>query len=210
MATQKVIRGPVFLSTYPSFGRSLTTPLMRLRPLQGPTRHGPPTHDHAVTLDGYLAFGGPKGPPRARSPEQGFREPDRPVGPSRPQPPRRGPRCRRRRLSWSLLPLRRLSPGESTPPRLASPGTFRPQGFSPSRRLAPRLDVRPCFMPETPMGFRPSGVSPHRQVPMTRRLGIAFLTFLLRVNLSSTRGVRSCTPRRASQTFAVSKALLRR
>jgi hypothetical protein len=59
----------------------------------------------------------------------------------------------RRQLSWSSFPLRRLSPDESTPPRLASPGTFRPQGLVPSRRLAPRLNVRPCFMPETPMGF---------------------------------------------------------
>jgi hypothetical protein len=58
-----------------------------------------------------------------------------------------------RQLSWSSFPLRRLSPGESTPPRLASPGTFRPQGFAPSRRFAPRLNARPCFMPETPMGF---------------------------------------------------------
>jgi hypothetical protein len=51
------------------------------------------------------------------------------------------------------LPLRRLSSGESTPPRLASPGTFRPQGFTPSRRLSPRPNARPCFVPETPMGF---------------------------------------------------------
>jgi hypothetical protein len=61
--------------------------------------------------------------------------------------------CRCWQLSWSFLPLRRLSPGESTPPRFASPGTFRPQGFAPSRRLTPRPNARPCFMPETPMGF---------------------------------------------------------
>jgi hypothetical protein len=105
-----------FPSTNPSRGRSFATPLMRLRPLQGSTRHGLPTPSVSYT---------PKG-------EQNTA-------------------CRQ--LSWSSLPLRRLSPGESTPPRLASPGTFRPQGFSPSRRIAPRPNVRPCFMPETPMGF---------------------------------------------------------
>jgi len=57
-----------------------------------------------------------------------------------------------------------MSPGESTPPRLASPGTFRPQGFAPSRRFSPRLNARPYFMPETPMGFRSPGAFPHRQV----------------------------------------------
>jgi hypothetical protein len=70
-----------------------------------------------------------------------------------------------RLLSWSSSPLRRLSSGESTAPRFTSPGTFRQQGFSPSRRLAPRLNVRPCFMPVTPMGFRSPGISPHSQVP---------------------------------------------
>jgi hypothetical protein len=74
------------------------------------------------------------------------------------------PSCCCWQLSWSFLPLRRLSSGESTPPRLASPGTFRPQGFAPSRRIPPRLNARPCFMPETPMGFRSPGGFPHRQV----------------------------------------------
>jgi hypothetical protein len=55
-------------------------------------------------------------------------------------------------LSWSFLPLRRLSTSESTPPRLATPGTFRPQGFSPSRRLAPRPHLQPCFRLVTPLG----------------------------------------------------------
>lgn len=68
-----------------------------------------------------------------------------------------------------FLPLRRLSPSESTPRRFATPTTFRPQGFSPSRRLAPRSDARPCFMPVTPMGFRSPGVFPRCQVPPARR-----------------------------------------
>jgi hypothetical protein len=113
-------------ATCPPIGRSLTTPLMRLRPLQGPTRHGPPTHGHSAAPRGHRAF--PTSPKGCRG-------------------------CRCWQLSWSFLPLRRLSPGESTPPRLASPGTFRPQGFTPSRRLPPRLNARPCFMPETSMGF---------------------------------------------------------
>jgi hypothetical protein len=57
------------------------------------------------------------------------------------------------RLSWSFFPLRRMSLSESTPLRFAKPDTFRPQGFSPSRRVTPRPDVRPCFMPVAPMGF---------------------------------------------------------
>jgi hypothetical protein len=63
-----------------------------------------------------------------------------------------------------FLPLRRMSPSESTPRRLATPATFRPQGFSPSRRIPPRSDARPCFMPVTPMGFRSPGAFPHCQV----------------------------------------------
>lgn len=78
----------MFQSTYPSIGRSLTTPLMRLRPLQGPTRHGPPTRDHPVACKvtsrpvvprDHLALGNPKG----------HREPDHPEGSPGAQPPRR-------------------------------------------------------------------------------------------------------------------------
>jgi hypothetical protein len=68
-------------------------------------------------------------------------------------------------LSWSFVPLRRLSLSKSTQPRFATPSTFRPQGFSPSRRFPPRSDVRPCFVPVTPMGFRSPGGFPHCQVP---------------------------------------------
>jgi hypothetical protein len=56
-------------------------------------------------------------------------------------------------LSGSFAPLRRLCPSESTPPRVTSPGTFRPQGFTPSRRITPRPNARPYFMPVTPVGF---------------------------------------------------------
>jgi hypothetical protein len=56
-------------------------------------------------------------------------------------------------LSWSSAPLRRLSTSESTPPRFATPGTFRPQGFSPSRRVTPRPHLQPYFRLVTPLGF---------------------------------------------------------
>ena len=104
---------------------------------------------------GCLTLGHPGRVTESPISPKGYREPSRPEG---------LPSCRCWQLSWSFLPLRRLSSGESTPPRLASPGTFRPQGFSPSRRITPRLNARPCFMPETPMGFRSPGGFPHRQV----------------------------------------------
>jgi hypothetical protein len=46
----------------------------------------------------------------------------------------------------------------STP--VSRPGTFHPQGFSPSRRFTPRPNVRPCFVPVTSMGFALQGFSP--------------------------------------------------
>lgn len=98
-----------------------------------------------------------------------------------------------RRLSWSSSPLRRLSPGESTPPRLAIPSTFRPQGFTPSRRISPRPDVRPYFRPVTPMGFRSSGTFPRCQAPrlVTARLP-SWRLLLARCyyNYNNKRGVR--------------------
>jgi hypothetical protein len=39
------------------------------------------------------------------------------------------------------------------------PATFRPQGFSPSRRLTPRSPLRPCFMPQPRPGFTLQGFS---------------------------------------------------
>jgi len=47
-------------------------------------------------------------------------------------------------LSSESSPLRRVPCG-SCAPGLASPGSFRPQGFSPSRRLAPRLTCPALF-----------------------------------------------------------------
>lgn len=81
-----------------------------------------------------------------------------------------------------FLPLRRLSPSESTPRRIATPATFRPQGFSPSRRFPPRSGVWPYFMPVTSLGLNPSGISPRYQVPHAHRAGNALMTFFLRTS----------------------------
>jgi hypothetical protein len=140
--------------------RSLVAPLMWLRPLQGTTQQGPLVHPM------------PSGPPNiepSHSPRRAFVLAARVTS----NPQKEGSRFLQRRtverwasqqLSWSSVPLRRLSPSESTQPRFTSPGTFRPQSFSLSRRISPRSDARPCFMPVTPMGFSPSGVFPHNQV----------------------------------------------
>lgn len=40
------------------------------------------------------------------------------------------------------------------------PVTLRPQGFSPSRRLAPRTTCRACFIPVPLLGFTPRGFVP--------------------------------------------------
>jgi hypothetical protein len=45
---------------------------------------------------------------------------------------------------------------------VASPDTFRLQGFSPSCRLASSRTFRPCFMPVPLMGFTFRAFSPHR------------------------------------------------
>jgi hypothetical protein len=68
-------------------------------------------------------------------------------------PLRRATKATQSATLMEFLPLRRISPSESTPRRLATPTTFRPQGFAPSRRLTPRSNAQPCFMPVTPMGF---------------------------------------------------------
>jgi hypothetical protein len=119
-------------------------------------------------------------------------------------------RTAHRQPSWSFPPLRRFNLSESTVPRFASPGPFRPQGFSPSRRITPRPDVRPYFRPVAPLGFRSSGVYPHRQVPRTRRLTElpSWRLFLFSPNLGlRARGVcRRCLER--AQTFFAFRALL--
>jgi hypothetical protein len=57
-----------------------------------------------------------------------------------------------------FFPLRRLLATRShIPPAVpVAPVTLRPQGFSPSRRLAPLVAFRACSIPVPPMGFCPS------------------------------------------------------
>jgi hypothetical protein len=86
-----------------------------------------------------------------------------------------------------LCPYDVRARASSLHPGLPTPGTFRPQGFSPSRRFPPRSDVQPCFMPVTPLGFYPSGTSPRCQVPNARRAGNTLLAFLLRIGRFATR-----------------------
>jgi len=160
---------------------------------------------------GFLASGRPEGLPRARSPEQGFREPDHPEGPPGAQLPRRAAGLP---LSATLMEF--PSPSTHEPRRVHSTPVCL-TGYVPSAGfLTLSTD---SSSPERPALFHagnahgvfcPSGVFPHRQVPTTRRLGIALLTFLHRANDSSMRGVRQFTPKRASRTFAASRALLRR
>jgi hypothetical protein len=89
----------------------------------------------------------------------------------------------RQQLSWSFLSLRRMNPSESTPPRFASPGTFRPQGFAPSRRFAPRSDLRSCFIPVTSLGFLPFRDFPSPSGPGARHPVDTLLALLLRIPL---------------------------
>jgi hypothetical protein len=96
-------------------------------------------------------------------------------------------RIRSQHLPWSSSPLRRLSPGESTYLRFTSPDTFRPQGFSPSRRFTPRPDLPALFQTGNALGVRSSGAFPYCQ-----------LLRLITDNLPSWR-FSSCPPRTIEQ-----------
>ena len=56
-----------------------------------------------------------------------------------------------------FFPLRRISAAKShtTPADPTPPVELRPQGFAPSRRLAPLATSRACSIPVPSMGFRP-------------------------------------------------------
>jgi hypothetical protein len=71
------------------------------------------------------------------------------------------PRGLRAAPSLRFLPSSRHHDRASTIREHPKPALFRPQGFSPSRRFAPRCRLRPCFMPQPRPGFSstwPSGV----------------------------------------------------
>jgi hypothetical protein len=104
-----------------------------------------------------------------------------------------------------FLPLRRLSPSESTPRRLATPTTFRPQGFAPSRRLFPRSNARPCFMPVTSMGFHSPGAFPRCQVHPARHPMDYPLDVLSSALLSKLRNVEApASPQTQSRAYVTS------
>jgi hypothetical protein len=63
-----------------------------------------------------------------------------------------------------FLPLQRLRSWKPGRPGLASSGTFRPQGFSPSRRFPSSRTFRPCFMPVTLLGFSLQGLFPSQSL----------------------------------------------
>jgi len=130
-----------------------------------------------------------------------------PSGYDPPGPPARRPapgRTTSRQLSWSFWPLRRLSLSESTCPRFASPGTFRPQSFSPSRRLAPRPDVRPSFRSVTPLGFWLSRVFPPLPGPTGLSPGgITLLAFFPLCAQPRTLGSRRLPSNRPFAAFRV-------
>jgi hypothetical protein len=76
------------------------------------------------------------------------------------------PGGRGRQLSWSLLPLRRLSPSESTPPRFANTGYVPSTGFLTLSTAFSSLERPALFHADSAHGVRPTGSSPHCQVPL--------------------------------------------
>jgi hypothetical protein len=133
---------------------------MWLRPLQGTTQQGPLVHPMLSSSPNIEPSHSPKESFRARR-QSHLKSSEKD---SQILQKRTVERWAFQQLSWSSVPLRRLSPSESTYPRFTSPGTFRPQSFALSRRIAPRSDARPYFMPVTPMGFCSPRVFPHNQV----------------------------------------------
>lgn len=103
---------------------------------------------------------------------------------------------RNRLLSWSFVPLRRISPGESTPPRFANTGYVPSTGF-PTLSTAYSSPERPAlFQTGSARGVRPPGVFPRCQVPQLVTAELPSWRFFLR-NAYVMRAVR----RRASWNF---------
>jgi len=129
-------------------------------------------------------------------------------------PLRRSAKSPRLATLMEFFPLRRVSPSESTPRRHATPTTFRPQGFSPSRRFSPRSNARPCFMPVTSMGFHSPGVFPHCQVhPARHRVdyppGVSPPHCTVNSAMLGRPPLRKPNQELTSRAFVASRALLR-
>lgn len=69
----------------------------------------------------------------------------------------------------------------ANPPASCHPRALHPQGFSPSRRVAPHRHAQLCFKLETPLGFCSPGGFPHRQVRAARHFPDALLAFAPRI-----------------------------
>jgi len=72
--------------------------------------------------------------------------------PGRPKPAKSSARGVRRPSWVSRVPAAHAFPKSPVHPEVPPPGTFRPQGLSPSRRFAPLRAVRACLIPLTPLG----------------------------------------------------------
>jgi hypothetical protein len=99
----------------------------------------------------------PKGPKTSRRRDSFWH-------PKAPRCPKAPPGPLGKRLSWGPAPSSRSN--KSKPLASDAPitsDTVRPQVFSTSRRLNPRLAPRPCFMPLTRSGVYPPGASPPGQ-----------------------------------------------
>jgi hypothetical protein len=98
------------------------------RPIDPSQRPGPedPAHQNASPAVAPTSGYNPVRPARRTAP---LGELHTRPGPKTASWRSRAPGCRGRQLSWSSLPLRRVSPSESTPPRFANTGYVPPSGF---------------------------------------------------------------------------------
>jgi hypothetical protein len=103
-----------------------------------------------------------------------------------------------RLLSWSFVPLRRVSPSEATPPRLADTEYVPPSGFLTLSAACSSLERPALFHAGNAHGVSPSRGFPSLPGPTARHSGIALLTFLPRIGQSVARSGR----RRASREGA--------
>jgi hypothetical protein len=71
------------------------------------------------------------------------------------------------------------------------PVTLRPQGFSPSRRLAPPTACRACFIPVPLMGFALRGFAPPGAAPYALSNAVTLMRLTLQSRRTSTSGLNT-------------------
>jgi hypothetical protein len=91
-----------------------------------------------------------------------------------------GPNGSAGQLSWSLVPLRRVSPSESTPPRLANTGYVPSTGFYTLSTAYSSLGRPALFHAGNAHGVPPFREFPSLPGPAARHDEISLLAFLLR------------------------------